>query len=82
MKKPDRFARMVDKLVGNHDGVQRMGITNAGAALLLRRQHRAVVRLVKQQERYGMGVHIMMPKQYGIWINAEELLAALNRRAK
>ena len=81
MKQPDRCARLVDKLVGNHDGVQRMGITNAGAAELLRREHRAVVRLVQAQERYGMGSYIMLPKASDAWINIEELLAALARRA-
>ena len=81
-KQPDRFARMVEKAAGDGWSGDAWAVSAVDAAKLLRAEHAAYVRLVKAQERYGMGVHIMLPKQYGAWINMEELLAALARRIK
>ena len=78
-KKPDRFARVVEKLY--HHVWMEGKIPYPHVERLLNREHRAVVGMVKKMERYMMGVHIMMPKAYGAWINAEDLLAALAKRA-
>lgn len=77
MKQPDRFARRAKKELATP-----WVLNQPRLAMLFRAEHRAVVRLVKQQERYGMGSYIMMPKAVGAWINVEDLLAALARRAR
>ena len=72
MKKPDRFEKLVLKeLVKRAQGPQDKRWPSL-AAILLHRQYRAVVRLVKQQEVYG----------FEELISPRALLGALKKRGK
>ena len=83
MKKMDQFEKMVNRCVGNPDnGPSRMGITNAGAATLLRRQHAVYVQLVEKAMGHRMGVYVMIEDRKKEWISRTDLLAAFTRYRK
>ena len=83
MKKMDQFEKMVNRCVGNPDnGPSRMGITNAGAATLLRRQHAAYVRLVEKAMGHRLGMYVMLEDPGRMWISRTDLLAAFARYKK
>lgn len=76
MKQTDRFEKVVDKLVHGSYNTDEMLVTKHEAVLLLRRQHRAAIMLVKQlrkQEVDGLNV-----RQY--LMACDDILAALERR--
>ena len=75
MKRPDRFERLVLKALAIPDGPQGVvgvWLTGAEVVALLRKEHRAVVRLVKAQPA----------ALHGVFIRRDSLLAALKRRAR
>lgn len=86
MKQPDSFIKMVNKAVGNPpNGPARMGITNIGAAKLLYREHRAVVRMVKRVKATAplhKGVSPTEPMVVAYRIACSDILAALDRRVR
>jgi hypothetical protein len=76
MRQPDRFERMAQKadlFVADIDE----------AAALLRCYHRAVVRVVKRQLRYGHGIgEDLVIDSTGPFIEIKDFLAALDRLKK
>ena len=77
MKQPDKFEQMVDTvltcdfMVGKYDAIA-----------LLRRQHRAYVRLVKQAMGHRMWAYVMLEDPGKMWISRTDLLAAFTRYRK
>jgi len=78
MRKPDRFEKMVEKLdktaagfINNHGLVYPLDVVS-----LLRRQHRAYVRIVKRIVGFGI------PEFEGNTISRREVLAAFARYRK
>jgi len=51
-------------------------------AMLLRREHTALVRLVKQAMGHRMGAYVMLEDPGKMWISRTDLLAALARFKK
>ena len=51
-------------------------------AMLLRRQHAAYVRLVKQAMGHRMGAYVMLEDPGKMWISRTDLLAAFTRYRK
>jgi len=51
-------------------------------AMLLRREHNAYVRLVKQAMGHRMGAYVMLEDPGKMWISRTDLLAAFTRYRK
>jgi len=76
MRKPDRFEKMVERVRWSDPDIPiRM-------AMLLRRQHAAYVRLVKQAMGHRMGAYVMFEDPGKMWISRTDLLAAFTRYRK
>jgi len=77
MTKPDRFARAVAKSgIANEPSVE---VATKKTIALLRREHKAVVRLVKILHDKRPILH---EDNWGYWLACDDLLAALERRRK
>ena len=84
-KKPDRFNAMVEKLIPHEEDC----VAHVHAASLLRKQHRAVVRLVHQLRLRARKAAFatVLAKKRPDWHDAkievlDDLLTALARRSK
>jgi hypothetical protein len=75
--KPDRFEQMVQ-----HEMALLPPYRKRGVIKLLRRQHAAMVRLVKRQKGYQQGVYIMLPHPDGAWLKYTDVLGALAQYKK
>ena len=83
MKQPDRFERIVEKLDKTAAGFNNHGLVYPlDVVSLLRRQHAAYVRLVKQAMGHRMGVYMLLEDPGKMWISRTNLLAAFTRYRK
>ena len=73
----DRFETIAEKELK-----QPWVLNHARLAMLLRRQHTALVRLVKQAMGHRMGAYVMLEDPGKMWISRTDLLAALARFKK
>ena len=74
MKRPDRFARMVDRHIAQTGHIT---FSDVEVVILLRRQHARVVALIKQSHPETGRMVFMATEQYKDWIKRDDLLAAL-----
>ena len=83
MKQPDRFARVVKQAyLKNHvdDGMDGTVWTRETAALL-RKEHRAVVQMVRDIRKYRQGSYIMLSgDKHNQWISKSEIFESLEKR--
>ena len=84
MKKPDRFARVVEKIASDGFSGDAFAVSVSDAVKLLSAEHRAVVRLVRHTPVPKRGKSLIIPIARGYARGARQmrndLLAALEER--
>lgn len=84
MKKPkraDRWERMALSRAKSNFG-DSYTVSLVDTAALLRREHRAIVRMVKNADKYRQGVYVMVQSSNGQWLDRKDILAKLKARGQ